>query len=121
MIGVLPGEVTQAVMVPTTLVSSWVRDVGKEMPRAEPVVCMLVWASKPKTRLETFPICICSGDTIGTIIVVPTTCSPHNGKFLSYIAAASCDLLNYGTMVGRSDYYYELLLYHLVTVRTCTL
>ena len=38
---VLPREIAQAVMVPTTLVSrSLVRDVGKELPRVEPVVCM---------------------------------------------------------------------------------
>ena len=37
---VLPREVAQAAMVPTTLVSNWVGDVGKEIPRAEPVVCM---------------------------------------------------------------------------------
>ena len=36
---VLPREVAQAVMVPMTLVSrSLVRDVGKELPRDEPVV-----------------------------------------------------------------------------------
>ena len=39
-IRVLPREVAQAVMVLTTLVLlSWVGDVGKELPRAEPVVC----------------------------------------------------------------------------------
>ena len=38
---VLPREVAQAVMVPTTLVSRrLVRDVGKELPRNEPVVFM---------------------------------------------------------------------------------
>ena len=37
---VLPREVAQAVMIPTTLVSSWVGDVGKELPRTEPVTCM---------------------------------------------------------------------------------
>ena len=38
---VLPREVTQAVMVPTTLVSrSLVRDIGKKLPRDGPVVCM---------------------------------------------------------------------------------
>ena len=36
---VLPREVAQAVMIPMTLVSrSLVRDVGKELPRDEPVV-----------------------------------------------------------------------------------
>ena len=40
-IRVLPREVAQAVMVPTTLVlQSLVRDVGKELPRVEPVVFM---------------------------------------------------------------------------------
>ena len=39
-IAVLPREVAQTVMVPTTLVSrSLVRDVGKELSRVEPVVC----------------------------------------------------------------------------------
>ena len=42
---VLPREVAQAVMVPTILVSgSLVRDVGKELPRDEPVICMPVRA-----------------------------------------------------------------------------
>ena len=40
-IGVLPREVTQAVMVPTAhALRSWVGDVGKELPRTEPVVCV---------------------------------------------------------------------------------
>ena len=62
---VLPREVAQAVMVPTTLVSrSLVRDVGKDLPRDEPVVCVCSFgASEHKARLETFPACICSGDT----------------------------------------------------------
>ena len=40
-ISVLPREVAQAVMVPTTLVlRSWVGDVGKELPGVEPVVSL---------------------------------------------------------------------------------
>ena len=40
-IRVLPREGAQAVMVPTTSVSrSLVRDVDKELPRVEPVVCL---------------------------------------------------------------------------------
>ena len=54
-IRVLPREVAQAVMVPTTLVSSWVGYVGKELPRAEPVVCMLFGASKPKSTAGNLP------------------------------------------------------------------
>ena len=61
-IRVLPREVAQAVMVPTTLVlRSLVRDIGKELPRVEPVVCMLFGASKLKARLETFPACMFRG------------------------------------------------------------
>ena len=52
-IRVLPREVAQAVMVPTTLVlRSLVRDVGKELPRDGPVLSMSfngaprVWAEK---------------------------------------------------------------------------
>ena len=63
-IRVLPREVAQAVKVPTTVVSrSLVRDVGKELPRDEPVVFMLFGASNPKARLETSPACTSSGDT----------------------------------------------------------
>ena len=37
----LPREVAQAVMVPTTLVlRSLIRNVGKELPRVEPVACI---------------------------------------------------------------------------------
>ena len=41
MIRLLPREVAQAVMVPTTLVSSWFGDVGKELLGLNPfyVVC----------------------------------------------------------------------------------
>ena len=35
---VLPREVAQVVMTPTILVSSWVGDVGKELPWDEPVI-----------------------------------------------------------------------------------
>ena len=73
---VLPREVAQAVMVPTTLVSrSGVRGVSKELPRIEPDLSMLFGASKPKARLETFSACIRSGDTSGKTII--PTCSPQ--------------------------------------------
>ena len=54
--GVLPREVAQAAIVPTTLVSrSLVRDVGKELPlfflRPSEV-------GRPIAKLETFPACI---------------------------------------------------------------
>ena len=63
-IRVLPREIALAVMIPTTLVSrSLVKRVGKELSCVELVVCMLFGASKPKVLLETFPACICSGDT----------------------------------------------------------
>ena len=45
---VLPREVAQAVMVPTTLFSrSWVGDVGKELPRYKPVVFVSLRADGP--------------------------------------------------------------------------
>ena len=73
---VLPREVAQAVMVPTTLVSRiGVRDIGKDLPRIEHSLYILFGASKPKAQLETFPACIRSGDTSGTTIV--PACSPH--------------------------------------------
>ena len=48
-IGVLPREIAQAVIVPTTLaLRSWVGDVGKELPRVEPVnVCPLLGRTGP--------------------------------------------------------------------------
>ena len=44
----LPREVAQAVMVPTTLVSSWIGDVGKEPPRDESVIFVLLGRAIPK-------------------------------------------------------------------------
>ena len=39
---ILPREVAQALMIPTTLVlRSLVRDVGKELPLVKPVVCSM--------------------------------------------------------------------------------
>ena len=73
---VLPREVAQAVMVRRHSFNGvLVRDVGKELPRVEPGLSMLFGSSKPKARLETFPACICSGDTLGTTIV--PRCSPY--------------------------------------------
>ena len=89
---VLPREVAQAVMVPTTLVSrSRVRDVGKELPRVEPGLSMLFGASKPEAQLETFPACIRSRDTSGTTIV--PTCSP---QYSPLFASQACDTVETG-------------------------
>ena len=55
-IGVLPREAAQAVMVPTTLIlRSLVRNVGKELPRVEPVVCMLFWGERAQSTTENLP------------------------------------------------------------------
>ena len=58
---VLPREVAQAAMVPTTLVSqSLVRDVGKELPRFYRFYRFHLYssgASRPIAQLETFPAC----------------------------------------------------------------
>ena len=56
LIRVSPREVAQVVMIPTTLDSTELgRDVGKELPRAEPFVCMLFGASKPKSTAGNLP------------------------------------------------------------------
>ena len=45
---VLPREVAQVEMIPTTLVSrSWVGDVGKELPRDKPIVFVSFRADGP--------------------------------------------------------------------------
>ena len=66
MIGVLPREVAQAVMVPTTLaLGSWIGDVGKELPRVELVnVCPFCCVRST----ETSPMC--SMDQAATFLVL---------------------------------------------------
>ena len=63
-------------MVPTTLVlPSLVRDVGKELPRDEPIVCILQGRLTLSTSGNLASIRVCSGDTSETTIV--PTCSPR--------------------------------------------
>ena len=89
----LPREVAQAVVVPTTLVlRSLVRDVGKELPRVELVICMFFGASKSKARQETFPACI-PGMPQGTTIV--PACSP---QYSPLFASRACDTVERGLM-----------------------
>ena len=52
---VLPREVAQAVIVPTTFVSSWVGDKGKKLHRDEPVIFVLFGASKLKRTTGNLP------------------------------------------------------------------
>ena len=74
-IRVLPRDVAQAVMVPTTLVlRSLVRDVGKELPRVEPVVCMSFRANQPSAYISrNLPSMRVPG--IASVTTIVRTCS----------------------------------------------
>ena len=81
MIGVLPRDVAQAVMVPTTLaLRSWVGHIGEELPRAEPVVCMSFRADWPLSTSGNLPGMHVPGIPSGTTIL--PTCSPQYSPFL---------------------------------------
>ena len=80
-------------MVPTTLVSrSGVRDVGKELPRVEPVVFMLFWGEQAPSTTGNLPsMHVSSGDTSATTVV--PACSP---QYSPPFASRACDTVETG-------------------------
>ena len=94
---VLPREVVQPVKVPTTLTcfTELIWDVGKELPRARPVVCVLLWASSPMCTTGNLPsMHVCSGETLMSTNAVPT-CSP---QYSPLFASRACDTVETGVI-----------------------
>ena len=81
---VLPREVAQAAMVPTTLVSrSLVRDVGKELPRDNPVILCSLGQAIPKHDWKPSQHAHVPGIPSGTTII-PTR-SQHMSSFVLFL------------------------------------
>ena len=71
---VLPREVAHGKGSNDTRFTELGWDVGKEVPRARPVVCVLLWASSPMCTTENLSsMHVCFGDTLGSTIVVQGT------------------------------------------------